>query len=69
MSGMNIHLVGEANDFVGKILSSARLIPTLKGFPKEPKEPKDAIQRVEVSTTWYSTSPTNEVLVIILSRI
>ncbi|WJX45702.1 Ferredoxin-dependent glutamate synthase [Trifolium repens] len=49
--GMNIRLVGEANDYVGKMnitkrldmsRFSARLIPTLKGFLKEPK---DAIQR------------------------
>ncbi|WJX19340.1 Ferredoxin-dependent glutamate synthase, variant 2 [Trifolium repens] len=42
-TGMNIHLVGEANDFVGKVFRSIDS-NSVKGFPKEPK---DAIQRVK----------------------
>ncbi|WJX19339.1 Ferredoxin-dependent glutamate synthase [Trifolium repens] len=44
-TGMNIHLVGEANDFVGKVFRSIDS-NSVKGFPKEPK---DAIQRVQTT--------------------
>ncbi|WJX56510.1 eukaryotic long-chain fatty acid CoA synthetase (LC-FACS) [Trifolium repens] len=53
MSGMNIHLVGEANDFVGKVFRSIDS-NFVEGFPKEPK---DAIQRGKCSFKYsYATN-------------